>query len=332
MLNPARRRQVMTCILAIELFDGDQMDRAQLVTFDRIVREGSFTRAAVALRVGQPAVSARLAALELEVGGALLVRGQRASLTALGEAFLPFARRALEVLGEGVEAARRAGVGQRGRLKLGALGSLSEGLVGPALADFAREQPEVDCLFRSGEHERVVELLLDGVVDLGVVTWPCSEASAAQLQPITQFREPVMLDEDALGRLGRPLLKLRWWPSHHAEILRLAARTGADLDVSMEAARRMVVDGVGVGFFTRTFIAEDLERGRLKALTVSGLEPLFRDSALVRRRNGPLSPAAAAFVECLRRRAVDLQLISPSGHDRGPARPRRARRRRATGR
>lgn len=321
------------------------MDRAQLLTFDRIVREGSFTRAAVALRVGQPAVSARLAALELEVGGALLVRGQRAGLTALGEAFLPFARRALEVLGEGVEAARRAQVGQRGRLKLGALGSLSEGLVGPALADFARAHPEVDCLFRSGEHERVVELLLDGVVDLGVVTWPCSEAAAAQLQPITLFREPVMLvsspghplahlrelDEDALGRLGRPLLKLRWWPAHHAEVLRLAARTGADLDVSMEAARRMVVDGVGVGFFTRTFIAEDLERGRLMALTVPGLAPLFRDSALVRRRNGPLSPAAAAFVECLRRRAVDLQLVSASSHDRGPARRRRARHRRARG-
>lgn len=314
------------------------MDSAQLITFDRIVREGSFTRAAVALRLGQPAVSARVAALELEVGGVLLARGRRVSLTALGEAFLPFARRALDVLGEGVEVARRAQVGQRGRLRLGALGSLAEGLVGPALAVFARVHPEVDCLFRSAEHERVVELLLDGVVDLGIVTWPCSESAAAQLHPIAVFREPVVLvaspghalartrevDEDALVRLGRPLLKLRWWPDHHPEVLRLAARTGTDLDVSMEAARQMVVEGVGVGFFTRTFIAEDLERGRLVALTVRGMTPLSRGSALVRRRNGPLSPAAAAFVECLRRRAVDLELLSASREDRPPARRRTA--------
>lgn len=314
------------------------MDRAQLATFDRIVREGSFTRAAVALRLGQPAVSARMAALEAEVGGDLLVRGRRVALTALGETFLPFARRALEVLGEGVEAARAAQVGQRGRVRLGALASLSGGLVGPALAAFLRAHPEVECLFRSGDHERVVELLLDGGVDLGIVTWPCTEAAAVDLQAVAVFREPVVLvaspdhplaqvgevDEAALVRLGRPHLRLRWWQAHHPEVLRLAERSGAATDVSMEAARRLVAEGVGVGFFTRTFIDEDLARGAVVEVPVQGMRPLFRDSALVRRRHGPLSPAAAALVECLRRQALALRLLAPAAAATGTARgPRR---------
>src|SRR5258706_3131954 len=110
----------------------------QLTAFERVVREGSFSRAALALGIGQPAVSSRIVALETAIGGALFTRGRRVALTALGEGFLPYARRTLDVLGEGVEAARLAQVGQRGRIRLGALGSLAGGLVGPALAAFLK--------------------------------------------------------------------------------------------------------------------------------------------------------------------------------------------------
>src|SRR3954462_1083221 len=86
----------------------------QLAAFDRVAREGSFSRAAVALGLGQPAVSARILALEDAVGGALFLRARRIRLTALGESFLPFARRALEVVREGVAAARLPRGGGRG--------------------------------------------------------------------------------------------------------------------------------------------------------------------------------------------------------------------------
>ena len=102
------------------------MDVDQLMAFDRIVREGSFSRAARGLQIAQPTISARIQALEQAVGGPLFARSsRRISLTALGVSFLPYARRALDVLSEGVEAARQAEGGQRGRMTIGTLGSLT---------------------------------------------------------------------------------------------------------------------------------------------------------------------------------------------------------------
>jgi DNA-binding transcriptional LysR family regulator len=300
------------------------VDREQLRAFDHIAREGSFTRAALSLGIGQPAISARIEALEAQVGGTLFTRRRPIALTALGESFLPFARRALEVLGEGIEAARLAQIGQRGRIRLGSLASLAGGLVGPALSAFVSAHPQVDCTVRAGDHEWIVALLLDAVVDLGLVTWPCTEAEAADLQAVLLFHEPVVLvarpghaltrrarvSREDLARHGRPFFRLRWWQTHHPEILRLAERAGPAIELPMEAARCLALAGAGVGFFVRTYIAEDLQRGELVEIGVRDLPPIYRDSALVRRRrSGPLSPATANLVEAIRRQAVALGLL-----------------------
>jgi DNA-binding transcriptional LysR family regulator len=292
------------------------MQLDQLVAFDRIAREGSFSRAALALGLGQPAVSARILALEEAIGGSLFVRGRTVRLTALGESFLPYARRALEVLREGAEASRLAQVGECGSVRIGVLGSLAGGLVGPAVAEFVRARPRVECHVRSGDHEFLLRLLLDGIVDLALTVWPCT--SAVELTPLFVFREPVVLvahprhplarsrqvTRDEVARLARPLLRMRWWQSHDPRILRLAEQSETSVEVAMETGRRLVASGVGAGFFTRTYIAEELERGTLAEIRVRGLN-LFRDSALVRRRNsGPISPALAAFIEFLRRRTL----------------------------
>jgi len=173
----------------------------QLVAFERVAREGSFSRAAVALDIGQPAVSARILALEDELGGSLFVRARSIRLTALGSSLLPYVRRTLEVLREGVEAARLAQVGQRGSIRVGALGSLAAGLVGPVLAEFLRSHPRVECTLKAANHEVLLQYLLDGLVDVALVVWPC--ASAVELTPLFVFREPVVLIAHPRHRLAR---------------------------------------------------------------------------------------------------------------------------------
>jgi DNA-binding transcriptional LysR family regulator len=300
------------------------MDTDQLLAFQRVVREGSFSRAARTLDIGQPAVSARIQALEALLGGPLLTRGRRLGLTPLGASFLPFVERALETLDEGMKSARSSQSQHRGRVTLAALGSLAGGLLGPALVQFVRAHPQVECSMRSGDHEFVLQLLADGVVELGVIAWPCRDAAARELTSLLVLRERVLLvahprhplarrksvSRRELVELGRPLLRLRWWPSHHPELSRLADEAGSMLEIPMQAARHLALQGAAVGFFPQLLVGEELAARTLVEVAVPDLAPIERRSALVRRsKHRALSAEARAFIESLRTQAAALGLL-----------------------
>src|SRR4051812_10600243 len=244
------------------------VDTDQIRTFERIVREGSFSRAAWSLDLAQPTVSARVHALEQIVGGALFARsGRGVVLTDLGASFLPFARRALEVLDAGVESARQAQVGQRGQVSIGVLESLSGSFLGPALARFHAARPEVEVLVRAGRHEQLVELFHDAVIRLALLAWPSHDVLTGEVEVLLTLREPVVLvaapshplarhqstvevlDQDAVLALARPFLLLRWWLALPSAVAGMAGRARPTVDVPMDTGRQMVLSGVGVGFF-----------------------------------------------------------------------------------
>jgi DNA-binding transcriptional LysR family regulator len=305
----------------------DTIALEQLVAFERVVREGSFSRAALALKIGQPAVSSRIQGLEAVLGGALFRRGRRVTITSLGETFLPYARRALDLVAEGIEAARLTQEGRRGRVSLGVLGSLAGAVAGPALAAFTAAHPDVDCLVRSGDHESMLALLLDGIIELALIAWPCPPALEPELRALFTLREPVVLAANSrhplarqrrvtrreVMRLGRPFYRLRWWQTHHPAIDRLAEASGRSIELPLESAQYLVARGLGVGFFTRALIADDLQRGLLVEIPVRDMAPITRESALVRRiRTGPPSPASARLVALLRAEAERLGLARPA--------------------
>jgi DNA-binding transcriptional LysR family regulator len=326
----------MQTIVSIEFLDRRPagVDTDQLRTFERIVREGSFSRAAWSLDLAQPTVSARIHALEQAVGGALFARsGRGVVLTDLGASFLPFARRALEVLDAGVESARQAQVGQRGRVSIGVLESLSGSFLGPALARFHAAHPEVEVLVRAGRHEQLVELFHDAVIRLALLAWPSHDVMTGDVDVLLTLREPAVLvaapghplarcqslgqlggqpiDQEAVLALARPFLLLRWWLSLPPAVASLAQRAHPTVDVPMDTGRQMVLSGVGVGFFPWMQVADFVASGQLVVIEVADLPPVDRVSALVRRAGAaPLTPAAEALVQCVRERATALGLVS----------------------
>ena len=302
------------------------MDTAQLVAFERVVRERSFSRAARMLGIAQPTVSERVRALEQGVGGELFVRGagrggRGAELTDFGASFLPYARRALELLDAGVEVARQSQAGERGRATIGVLESLSGSFVGPAVAGFHAAHPAVEVLVRAGRHPQLIELLLDGVVGAAIVSWPCPEALVTELEVLLMLRERVVLvaapshplaraeqvDPAQVAAHAQPFLLLRWWLELPAPLARLAKRAQPRLDVPMDTGRNMVLHGSGVGFFPWMQVAEHIAAGQLREVTIRDFPPLVRDSALVRRTAAPpLGTASRALMETVCRRADQL--------------------------
>src|SRR6266511_2013362 len=96
----------------------------QLQAFVEVARRGSVTRAAKALYVTQPALTARLNALERSLQAELLVRRRGgARLTEAGREFLPYAERALQAVDEGrqVLGELRRGEGEARRARRGAV-------------------------------------------------------------------------------------------------------------------------------------------------------------------------------------------------------------------
>ena len=301
------------------------MDIQQLTAFDRIVREGSFSRAARQLNIAQPTITSRIQVLEEEVGGPLLERSnQGVKLTALGVSFLPYARQALAAMIEGTIAVQEARLGQRGRLTIGALGSLAEPLLAPTLLNFLTSHPTVECYVRAADHLPMMELLYDGVVELAIVAWPCVQPLRAEIQTLLHFHEAVpfvvpqrhafadrkRITQAEIVSIDTQFLLLRWWQVTPPQLLRIAAQTHPVVDVPRELAIYLARRGYGCGFFPQAFIERELKSGELVELHVTDLAALHRDSALVRiDRKTPLAPAAEALVLSIRKRAAQLGIL-----------------------
>lgn len=143
------------------------MDIADLQVIDAVASRGSFTAAAAQLGLSQPAVSARVAAVERAVGASLFIRDSRgARLTPAGQRYLGYLRRCLHLLADGARAA--AGERPDPIWAVGVPASYAPALA-PILTDAA-----ADCewpLSIHADHSTALRAeLLDGRLDIAIAT------------------------------------------------------------------------------------------------------------------------------------------------------------------
>ncbi len=139
------------------------MDRlAAMETFVVVVDTGSFSAAALRLNVGQPAVSKTVAQLEDQLGVKLLVRTTRGlTATEAGLNSYERARRSIEEADEAERAARGAGSGLTGKLRISAAVTFARIHLMPRLPEFLSKHPEleVEAVF----DDRNIDLVHDGI-------------------------------------------------------------------------------------------------------------------------------------------------------------------------
>ncbi|HWU19707.1 MAG TPA: LysR family transcriptional regulator [Devosia sp.] len=270
------------------------MDLDQLRTFDRIVRDQSFTKAAAYLHITQATASMRIRALEQLLGVTLFQRGRTVTLTDQGMTFLPFARRIIGTAQEGREALRRV---ERGRIAIASLRSLVSPLITEPLLRFQQKYPGVDVVVNEGRQAQIAAMLHERDVEMGILCWPNIDPLIVDLVPLVIMRERVPLVvapeiaaklpsrpsiEDVLALVPR-VISLRWWqaePETAAALVRLA-KTSVELPTG--PARRLAIKGEGLGFFVNSAVADDIAAGRLVEIAPPDFEPLHRDTAMVVR-------------------------------------------------
>ncbi|GLV57762.1 nitrogen assimilation transcriptional activator [Dictyobacter sp. S3.2.2.5] len=292
------------------------MDTEQLLTFERIVREGSFSQAARALNLSQPTMSTRMQALEEEVGGTLFARGGRkVALTERGESFLPYARRALEILAEGKEVAQLTQEGMRGRVTIATLESFSGGFLAATIAEFHHSHPEVEIFVRTGHSRQVEEMLYDGITRLGLIGWPFLNPD---LTTLLRFKEPLIFVAPPHHPLAKqshvraedvhihasPLLLVQKGFALSEVLTHIHPHSERTMELPVHTARELLRQGIGAAFITRSAIAEELDNGQVVEITVRDLPPSYRESALVRLSRSQTIPAASRdFIAILRQQA-----------------------------
>jgi DNA-binding transcriptional LysR family regulator len=302
------------------------VDLNQLLAFERIVREGSFSRAAQSLNLSQAAISGRIQALEATIGAPLFIRGgRRVTLTGAGETFLPYARRAIALLGEGVDAARQEHTGQFGHVIVGAVDSVADGLLVPVVARYSATHPHIMLSVRTGHTPQIVQELTDGVVRLGLLTWSYVRG-AVELRVLARLREPlvaVAAPSHPLAAATRPTLTIAelvaesapyhetvWGSVDDARIAGAVQRSWADHELPHGLMRQLILRGRGAGFLPISVVADDLAAGRLVALPLSDASDLARELALVCHAAAePLPPATRDFVDAVKAEAARLGLL-----------------------
>ena len=145
------------------------MTLGQLRTFLAVAATGSVRAAAEQLVVTQPAVSSALAALQREVGVALVAReGRGLRITAAGQEFAGYVRRSLALLEEAKEAAAGRAGAERNRLRVAAVTTAGERILPLTLRSFRTQFPDTEISIEVGNRERVWDLLVHRDVDLAL--------------------------------------------------------------------------------------------------------------------------------------------------------------------
>ena len=241
----------------------------QLRCFLAVAEHRHFTRAARELGLAQPSVSALVRRLEGDLGTELFHRRTgRITLTAAGEALLPYARRIVADVDAAETELQEVGGLARGRLAVGATPSLTASLVPPLLARFHNAYPRIELALREAGSEDLVAAVEEGAVDVALVILPVRH-EILETQPL--LREELVL---AVAR-DHPLARRRTIGiADLRDVPLVMFREGYDLRTATEAACR-------AAGFAPTFAIEGGEMDGVLRLTAAGLGAAIVPSIVV---------------------------------------------------
>lgn len=249
------------------------LNLTQLKTFYWVARIGGFRKAAETMHTSQPAISARIAALEERLGTALFDRAAGGiQLTSQGRELLTYVEQISQIVETITEnIADRSAIDAT--LRLGVSETIVHSWLPTYLATLSKTHPRLSLELTVDVSVNLREGLVDRTLDLALLMGPVSEYTVFNLDlpafemgffraggassdpPAALFHsQPVI----TFARNTRPFSELK---------AALLERYGPDIRVfpcaSLSACIQMVKDGIGLGALPTLLIEEDCRAGRL---------------------------------------------------------------------
>ena len=310
------------------------MEIRQLRTFVQVARSGSFSRAALALDIAQPALSRQVRKLEDELGASLFYRtGRGVDLTPEGELLVGYARSILDLAEEATNGLRGDGGRLSGSAAIGLPPTVGRALSLPLATLFKREHPSIRLRIVEGFSGNVLEWLAAGTIDVGVLYAAPMERSIVADPVVTEelvlvgppgSRPPHRYADErvrAADLAGLPLILPS--PNHglRRHVDQFASDLGLRLDVVLELdALFSMVESVrrelGFTILSRVSVARDVEQGAIEVWPI--VEPALTRTLYVatssRQSRGGTTHRIAGIVrqriEGLRREGVWRDVVA----------------------
>ncbi|BAP57145.1 transcriptional regulator, LysR family protein [Thioploca ingrica] len=259
----------------------------RLQVFHTVARLLSFTKAAEALHMTQPAVTFQVRQLEEYFNTRLFDRTHnRITLTEVGEKVYEYAEKIFEQYALMENTVKEMTGDINGVLMIGASTTIAEYMLPILLGDFKLKYPEVRIRLRVSNTDEIVSMVESNTIDLGVVEAPVANKSLVvtlcrmdQLVAIVPPNHPLaQVPEVSVKELVSYPYISREEGSGTREVINeyfnQANLSFYDLNIVMElgspeAIKGAVASGMGVSILSRAAIQKDLQLGLLKEVRLN---------------------------------------------------------------
>lgn len=290
------------------------MDLRQIHQFIATAEAGSITAAAELLHMSQPPLSMALGKLERELGVTLLERGARGvTLTPEGRYLLAAGQRLLNQRDRVQENLQQIGRGLAGQLRLAVGPIVLTEILGPAIADFIREAPDVELTMSDPAPADTLDRLSSGLIDIAFVAtadprkfrkmWVGEhETMTIGRIPLALFEaasraDPARSVEEAVGRPWLLPQRVTKFPGFHDSLEVMLDRIGVEelphvawISTPLMALPLVAAD-VGVSLLPARWGEQD---SRVRIIPGTQFPPL--SATMVWRRHSEVSPLIGRFL------------------------------------
>jgi DNA-binding transcriptional LysR family regulator len=285
------------------------MNVVDLRTFEAVARHGSMSKAAAELCTVQSNVTARIKAMETEVGRQLFYRhAQGVTTTPAAERIRPLIARITGLMEEIQSSARETGT-PGGQLVIGAPEATTALRLSPLLKEFKDTWTDVHIVVTPGTTTELLNGVLDWRLEGAIVVGPLehddihkellfteelvlvSSPNVQSIEQVTKLKEPKAI---VFGR-GCP------YRTQIDSLLRTMGISADEIEFgSLDTIISCVSAGVGVAILPRAVLAS-ATRNRLVTAHRLPRDLAIVETSFIRRREGYQSSALVAFLELARR-------------------------------
>lgn len=284
------------------------MNIENIEAFVHVLHYGSFNKAAEALFLSQPSVTARIQSLERELDCQLFDRvGKQVLLTNKGKLFRPYAEQLLDTYRKGKQQVRRSQAPKE-ELNIGCTVSAAQYVLPYILPALRRSHPGVQLKLTTGTTEQIGARVLSGDLDIGLVR----QFKHPGIRSTILYEDPIRLyvyRDHALAShpqpkiellSGEPLLffecgALDWLRIHRVfESLELLPNLIVQTD-NLESAKRLLLLREGICFLPGLSVRHEEKEGSLVPVDFAETSGIALKTSLI-----SVQGENEAFVQMLR--------------------------------